>query len=363
MQFKLLLLLLFSFNYSLGNMASPWLRCYGGTLGSSPFINQFVEIKKEVIKIKLHSTFNAASYNINYTINATKSGLKIPLLFLAIGYKKDFQIWLDGKSVELKEFPYDYYSRSDSSKTKGFNYFLDKKEKVHIQLDENNDIIEKLNNLKYFEVDLSVGFHSIKIKYTGIPCELLGPWIKEYSFRYSLYPASYWKSFESLEIELDIEDLKEEITTNLPTQKHRKEDKILIWKFDTIPVNTLEIKYIPKINAPANFLISIGPYYIALIIFWTLIILHFFLARNYRRKSSSKYSWVAILGSIINPFVFFLAYIYSIDYIDFLIGEHASKNFTYTSFYAILFYPLNFIVYIIIAWQLDKYWKRKKRLE
>jgi hypothetical protein len=341
-------------------MASPWSNCNGES-GGSPFINQFVEIKNEKIKIKLNSTFSEASYEINYTINATKEGLKIPLLFLALEYKKDFQIWLDGKPVELKGFPYNYYSLSDNSKTKDFNYFLDENERVEVKLGENRGLSYKLNNLKYFEVDLSLGTHSVEIRYVAQPCEFSGTWIKEYYFRYSLYPAKYWKTFEKLEIELDATNVSQKVTTNLNSPKHDFENKIMTWKFDSIPTQTLDIKYIPEINSQAKFLISIGPYYLSLIVFWLLIIIHYFLARNYRQKSSAKYSWVAIIGSIINPFLMYLAYVYSIDYIDYLIGEHSSKNFANTSFYVILFYPINFIIYIVIAWQLDKYWKIKKQ--
>lgn len=356
MKIKLLLLFfIITIHSSFGNMASPW---HKGTLGASPFINQFVEIKKEHIKIKLDSTFEEASYEINYLINATKEGLNIPLLFLALEYKEDFQVWLDGDLVELKAFPYNYYSKTDSSKTKGFNYFLEEGESVAIQLDEKNGFIEKLSNLKYFEVDLSLGLHTVKIKYVAKPWVFEGDWVKKYSFRYSLYPAKYWKHFEHLEIELDAGSLIEKIETNLRFQSQDLEHGIMRWKFDRIPTQTLEIKFNPQINKKALFLIAIGPYYLSLIMLALLIIIHFILAKNYRKKSSTKYNWVAILGSIINPFLMYLTYIYSIDCIRYLIGEHAST--VYGAFFAIVFYPINVLVYLVVVWQVDKYWKRKK---
>jgi len=358
MKTKLLLLFfVITIPYTFGNMASPWSR---GTFGASPFINQYVEIQKEQIKIKLDSTFEEASYEINYVINATKEGLNIPLLFLALEYKKDFQIWLDGNLVELKNFPSNYYSKTDSNKTKGFNYFLGEEETVEIPFNEKERSIEKLSNLKYFEVDLSLGLHRVKIKYVARPWVFSGDWVKKYSFRYSLYPAKYWKNFEQLEIELTVGTLLKKIETNLSVQNQDLENGRMSWEFDQIPTETLEIRFTPEVNKKALFLIAIGPYYISLMMLALLVLGHFVLAKNYRKKSSAKYSWVAILGSIVNPFLMYLTYIYAVDYIGYLIGEHASNRMGYGAIFAIFFYPVNVLLYLVIAWQLDNYWKRKK---
>jgi hypothetical protein len=336
-------------------MASPWKE---GTWNGSPFINQYVDILNEKIAVEINEKFDEALFKIEYSIETSKDGIKIPLLFIAMDFKKDFKIWVDGVPKTLEVFAHEYDSKLDSNRTKDFNYFLDENGDVTIWWNKSNGTVQNLNALKYFEVDLPKGKHLIQIEYVATPWILSEGWVKEYHFRYSLSPAKYWKSFNKLEVELNNKSTKQ-ITTRLAGQPQIQKEAVLKWEFDSLPTETFEIIYIPPVNNKAAILISIGPYRLSLIVLFLCVLVHFFLAKWYRKKSSKKYSWVIILGSILSPFIMYLSYVYSYVWIDSLIGEEAVKNHGYEVL-VIIFYPINLAIYLAIAWQVDKYWLRKK---
>ncbi|MEM6698842.1 MAG: hypothetical protein AAF599_10630, partial [Bacteroidota bacterium] len=70
-------------------MASP---IQSGTFTASPFINQYVNILNEEIKITLNDDFSEAEFEVVYQIEALKDGIQIPLIFYALYYKDQFQI-------------------------------------------------------------------------------------------------------------------------------------------------------------------------------------------------------------------------------------------------------------------------------
>jgi hypothetical protein len=75
-------------------MASP---VKEGTLGTRPFISQYVHILHENLRITIDEDFQYADFEIEYIINAEKSGAQIPLLFYASEYYTNFEVTTDGK--------------------------------------------------------------------------------------------------------------------------------------------------------------------------------------------------------------------------------------------------------------------------
>jgi len=69
-----------------------------------------------------------------------------------------------------------------------------------------------------------------------------------------------------------------------------------------------------------------------------------------------------IVGSITNPLIILLGFIYSFDLIDFAIGEESSKYHGYIVL-AILIYPILLAVYWVTMWLIDRATVRRLRSE
>lgn len=337
----------------LGNMASP---VEEGTKGSSVFLNQHVNILREQIRIELFEDFQEAKYNIEYQINVRKSGVQIPIIFQAKEYKYGFEIHIDGKKIEPQNIPPKYIA--EVSKLQDFDYLNDGNLEVTIWWTETDGIVENLSNLKYFEVDLKKGLHTIEVAYVATPWIDKSNWIKEYSFRYSLSPAKYWNTFEELEVEIDAKKFEDDFTTNLGLPQEGYKNQLQKWRFNRIPQNTIEIKYVPSVGKLAEVGMFIGPFGIALILGGLMIALHLIGMKRSRLKSKPIYSLLLIAGSILIPLLLLLIWICAHSLIDEIIGKEASKYHGYT-FMIFLLYPVLLVTYSLLTWSLDANWKGK----
>lgn len=343
------------------NMASP-IRV--GTLSGSAFSSRDIDILKEKIYLKVDKDFRTAFYRIEYFIRTDRNGRQIPLLFHAKDYKGDFKVWVDNQEVKLLDIPSEYITTANSPFENFSNSFEQpsrngEQETVVIYWQKDDGIVYNLNELKYFETDLTKGEHLIRVEYTANVWTDLSDWVKEYSFRYSLSPAKNWKSFGSLEITLDASDFNfnSSLTTNLGQPTNGQLDSISVWNFSKLPADYFEISYKPKISAFAKTLIAIGPFRLTLIFALLIAFLHFISIKKYRKsKPTKKYSWVVIAGSIILPFFILISYMASFSIIDSVIGnEDGTGNYRgYASLVIIFLYPLLFPVYWIIMWLVDE---------
>lgn len=334
---------------SFANMASPY---RDGTKVANAFTSSEIDILKERINVTLNKESSTANYVVEYFIRTDKEGKQIPFLFYAMEYKGDFKVWVDGKETTIQKIPDDYTGKTFEGFSKSYdNKDIDKAE-VAIKWRENSSNIYKLWELKYFEVDLNKGEHTIRVEYTANVWENRSKWVKEYGYKYSLSPARYWKSFGTLEITVDARGFGEELNTNLGKQESGKQDSA-VWKFEKIPSDIFEITYVPKVSSLANFLIKVEPFGLAVIIGLFLWIIHLFLMWRYRRVNPEKrFSWVMILGSLIVPAIVLFYYVYSFDIIDSAIGIHASRYHGY-NFLVILIYPVLLPLYLTIMWITD----------
>lgn len=322
------------------NMASPIL--YGTTSGA-PFLSKYVDIQHEKINIKIHEGFHGASYNITYNISANKAGAHIPFLFHAADYKESFSVKVDGEAITLKELP-EYYNELKDSSLNGFDYFFNPGgELIEINQEIQNTIDVSLRDLLYFEANIDSGNHLIEISYEALPWIDRSGWINSYSFRYSLSPAKYWKSFNKLTVTIDATDLKENITTNLDSTTLNGNTHTI--SFNTIPQDIMMINFSPKTSGFANFLISLSPLGIALIGGFILFLLNLFWIKKH---PLNKWSTPMILGLVLVPILFTLIWMFSYTIIDSAIGEYASGFHGYSTFFVIFTLPISIIVYWII---------------
>ncbi len=331
---------------------------------SSAFTSKDINILSENIQIKIDKYYKTAKFIVEYTIQSDVTGRQIPLLFYAQDYKDSFFVWVDNQRVNIQNVP-EKYTSVDNSPFSMFsgsfekNNHTNESDEVIIYWYKNSGFVYKLNDLKYFETDIEKGTHKIRVEYTAKVWTDISGWIKEYSFRYSLTPAKFWKSFGTLNISVEQEGTVRQLSTNIgqPIEKtfHVKND----WTFNKLPDEYLEFSYTPKANNFTNTLITIRPFGLSIIAGTILFALHLFFVRRYREQFvNKKYSLVVIFGSLVMPFLILLSFMYSYDIIDNAIGKEAGRHHGYV-FLVIVFYPILLPIYWTILWLLDRQHKRK----
>ncbi len=339
------------------NMASPIRR---GTAASTPFSSRDIDILNEKIYLTIDKNFQNATYQITYTIRTDTSGKQIPLLFHAQDFGGNFSIWVDDTQVMLQDIPEEYLSVLDSPFEKFSDAFIGSdRGSTFIHWDEETGDYYRLNDLKYVEVDLSKGQHTIRVTYTATAWKDVSEWVSEYSFRYSLSPAQYWKSFGTLDITVDARAVGTAFNTNIGNPVTGQTNGIATWHLTKLPAEYWSVTFTPAISSTAKFLIAVDPFGLTLLVALVLVGLHLWAVWAYRRSHLQKrFSWVVIAGSIIIPFVVLVCYMLSYNFIDIVIGQAAGRYHGYT-FLVIALYPLLLIVYWLGMWLTDRYWKRK----
>lgn len=341
---RLLILVLIFIKFSaLANMASPVRR---GTLGSDPFISQYVVIEHEDLYISIDSAFETVQIKVQYHINASKAGKQIPFLFYASEFLGDFSVQIDSQSVPVLSIPKEF-TQAKGTKFKDFAYFfksdsgrygdlvlLKEKEKGAVGMNIG------LKNMLYFETAIDSGQHIIEVNYKASQWKDHSDWVMGQSFRYALSPALYWKSFGILDIHLDARACKKNFKTNLgmPTDGNPKTKAN--WHFDKMPVYVIELEHIPDVSTFAGFLIQLGPLWIGGIAGFLLMIYHIFFILKKRREGDLKTAkLIQNIGNFLVPLGCIAACFYAYDLIYWVIGADASNQYGYHFFMWIL-YPI-----------------------
>ncbi len=340
-------------------MASP---LSYGTKTASPFISEYVEILNEKIEITPINGFKLANYEVSYKLKAKKEGGQIPLLFHAYDYYDDFIVTFNGNEVYLQDVSQDYTQLSGTQFHDFSNVFssnrTNKNQEAPIKFEENNYYFLSTKDLKFFIIDIPKGIHEVTVHYTAEPWVDRSNWVKEYTFRYSLYPAKYWKSFGELEVILNTTAMEDSISSNISKQKIGP-GGIKSYTFNSLPTDVLMISYIPEINRTAQQLIAISPFGIAVIIFSVLFVIHLTLIVTHRKRGNDKnFSWIVALGSITMCFIGIYTYVYSFTFIANVIGDEAGRFFGY-KFVFWIFYPIILLVYWLIMWSFDNLLRKK----
>ena len=348
-----LLLLLFSacLSCAYGNMASP---IEQGSKMASPFINQHVEILKELIRITPSNDLHSAHIHVRYEINARKAGIEIPLLFYADRYSSAFSVELDGIEVTLLSVPEKFYEEGESE-LDAFQYlgYESDGQVVIIEWPENEEERVFLSDLLFFKMNLDSGMHVIEVSYNCAAWLDQSDWTTKFSLFYSLSPAKSWKSFGELQIEVDNSEAKVNWESNLGPN-FSSNTNLLKWQFNDLPKDKIELYYKEKPNPSAQTLINLGPFWLSILLIIPLVVLHFIFISVYRKSNKEKkFSWVQIVGAMTLPLLWVIIYMSSHDIIDWSIGEHASRRHGYT-FMAMALYPIILPIYYLVTWFYDK---------
>lgn len=302
-------------------MASPHRNGYFPFYGIN---SNDLEILNEDLKIKLVNP-TKAYYQVSYNILNQKQADSLALKFAIHQRFAEFEVFLDEESIDLSK----------------------------MQIEENQD-----ETSKDFVLYLTEGKHTVKVCYYAYPDEDLSSQVTKYIFKYDLEPARHWKSFNNINIEIDATAIDGTVYTQIKDSTIQiKNSEVYKISFDHLPQDLLEIEidpkvYLPSIISPESF------FFLSMVIFVSLNLVWLFKWR--KRNVWSKYSLPSIVGSIIVPFVCLCIYIASYDWIDVLIGEHASARHGYT-FLVMLAYPFFLAIYFLVAWIIDLMYKDKLR--
>lgn len=346
------------------NMANPVIK---GTYGGRPFVSEYVDVIHEDLFIKIDKNFKYASFNVKYHINSSKDGLQIPFLFYASEYLDSFSVKINGIEVDISDISYDF-KVPEKTKFKDFSYFFEEpsyNDYSQVTIDESAHVgfVISLHDMIYFETDISRGEHVIEVNYRAKKWIDTWDWVNEYSFRYALSPAKYWKSFGTLKIKVDATDFDQELNSNLGQTKNGSLKSIAVWEFDKMPTEIFQINFTPTINKTALTLINITPSGLAYITSGLLAALHLLIVIWYRKKNQLKrFSLAVIVGSILIPLIFLISLMNYYDLIDSYIGEHAGRTHGYT-FFLLGFYPVILPFYWLFYWIIDKRIKNKYALQ
>lgn len=341
----------------LGNMANP---VWEGTFGSRPFVSDHVDILKEELEIKIDSVFNTASYEVKYYINSKKEGEQIPFLFYASDFQDSFTVQIDGTPLELLEMPAEY--RLEERFKGDYSYFFDQEYRDDGEIvmwdSEHGGFHIHMKDMLYFKTDIPEGNHVVEVHYNGLKWVDTSDPVKEYSFRYALYPAEYWKSFGKLFLTIDGSAFNGSITTNLGPPNQGNVNEVAHWEFDGLPTRMIHINNSPEIAWFPKMLIGLTPLGCGIIIWLFIIVLHVKSIYAYRkRKQQWKFSPALIIGSVVSPFLFLLAWMCSYYFPDYFIGNHAgSHGYTFLVF---MFYPFILPFYWLVFWLIDRHAVKK----
>ena len=193
----LLLFLIVTGLFCKANMGSP---VTDGTKAATAYTSKDIDILSETIHITIDKAFTRARYVVEYTLQSDKVGKQIPLLFFAQDYEDGFMVWLDGQPVPIQHIPaaYTQLKYSPFAAFDTITKYIDpttQKDHVAVYWYKNTGYSYPLNDLKYFEAAIDKGVHKVRVAYTAKVWKDVGNWINEYSFRYSLTPAEFWRSF------------------------------------------------------------------------------------------------------------------------------------------------------------------------
>jgi len=345
------------------NMAQPY---WEGTLGSSPFINQFVQITHENLHITIDKDFQYAHFEVTYEIVSDKDGVKIPLLFYASDYATNFVVTVDGLPVKVTQASSDFLI-PEGTIFDDFAYLFAAPNANHrsttaMSRDQSSGFQIRLDDMLYFKTNITKEKHIIHVTYNASRWIDGTDWVNRYNFRYALSPAKFWKNFGSLDVTIDARKSNLPLQTNLGNPNQGSLATIAKWHFTEIPTNVILINYSPKIGALATLLTTLTPLGLALILGGFLMVIHTILVVRYRKNNpTKKWSLTVLLGSLIVPMIFVFTWISSYNFIDYIIGTEASKIHGYSSVIIIGFFPFITLLYLVVFWIIDKRIKKTRQ--
>lgn len=349
-----ILFILFATEKGYSNMASPDIR---GSNMSEGYSSRDIDIISEYISVYFVD-FDKVKFTVTYNIRTDRDGKQIPFIFdtmteLYVYGDEIFKVWVDDVEVQVKNIP-SSYEDPDAL------VWIDSLDR-HLSYPKDN--VPNIIGLKYFEADIPSGEHTIRVEYTARAYISFGGKITTYSVSYNLEPARYWRSFGTLDVEINTNNLKGTFSSNLSGNYSELEGVISHWHYDELPQGNFIINYIPDISGLGKIAVIIAPEGFSLLFFAILIFFNIKYLLRYRNKNRTKrFSPFVIAGGLVVPLLYCFIFMLCYPLVDLMIGDHASGWHGYT-FLIFIIYPFLVIGYLPILFIIDsfrKYQLRKK---
>jgi hypothetical protein len=213
-------------------------------------------------------------------------------------------------------------------------------------------------DLQAFTLEVTPGEHTVDVYYTASPWIDRSDWIRESSIRYSLSPARHWKSFGPLEVIVEVPEADGLFRSSLKAPTDGSLPGRAVWRFTEIPADVINVAYTPKVCPLARTLMGLSPFGLALGVGAVLLLLHIRWMHRFRVNGNRGRSAALIIGVLLAPLGFLIAFLFSYDLIDMAIGPDAGRFHGYTIFHLGL-YPIITPLYGLGCWLLDRFWKRR----
>ncbi|RZJ73197.1 hypothetical protein [Flavobacterium sp.] len=310
--------------FSFANMAKPWV---DGSKHSGLFTSTEAQVKHEKIDIELISKNDVffGKYRVVYDIFVAKD-IAMPLQFIGLELHGNPTVSVNGKIVETTIPPVTFASVSEYDR------------QTHEAKDEFR-----------FDADLKSGRNQIVVSYQVNIEYGLTSLEREYTLRYAIYPAKYWKSFGPIEIQLKASPEFEFTKANIGQPKF--DGKFHTWKIKASDVDELEISFVRRKSVLGKLLIFLEPGGIASVAFILFGFLNVRLLRKYPKKAKQ----IVWTGIFVAPTLFYLVFEKAYFWIDSALQQW--QNHGYTFFYWI-FWPLLALLYgLYLFWQKRRFEK------
>lgn len=350
---KELLLLVFLLLGSIplvANMAQP---VDPGSVAASPFTSRYVDVLHEDIQISIDAAFQRADYTVTYLIGSDTVGRQIPLLFYAAELMGPMTITLDGNLVPIGKIPNDFSSYDRTGDGTFRSYFEPGfgLELTALPESPTEHYHSEPEYYRYFTVDLTTGEHEIVVTYSAIPWTDRWKPVKEYSFRYALTPAKYWRSFGTLDVTVEREDPTQVLTSNLDSLETLHRDAVVAWSFQSLPTDIMEIRWRPELGWFKLALLDYGPLALTLFVLFLLLLVQVRVVRSENVLANGFYNFFAGL-------LVLLFWIGSFGIVDFMVGPHASATHGYL-FMVVFIFPLVWLVYWVLSLIFRLWWQKE----
>jgi hypothetical protein len=333
---------------------------FDGTMGSLPFLSKYVDITRERITIVPDSGFRSAHFHIEYDVRSDREGMRIPMVFYALEYATGFRVLFDGVELSVRSTPSQAVLSDTTLAEVAGSFHVITWNANGKEVVPNVDLRFKTTDLLFFTADFTTGTHTIVFEYEAMPWRDMATWTETRELRYALSPAQTWKSFGSLEIELDLSRAGEgDVTTNLGDPLAISTPERWMWSFSALPADEIRVERRHRPNAFARALLFLEPEGLAFIALALMGLWHARAIRRFRSKKPSGLSRVLVVGGLLIPLLAVLANVYAYALIASAIGRQVSPQHGSYSFLAIFLYPFIMPVYFGAMWGWDLWCKRR----
>lgn len=217
-----------------------------GNLPGEPFVSAHATIISERLRLIPNAEGHKARVEVWYRFEVDSAGWQIPFAFYIPDSSSEFQVWLDGKLLEVRGMP-------PSTDNHFYYAFQEQWRKAELRFDR--------ASCYEYEADLSQGMHEFRVQYVAVAWEDNSEPLKVKMIRYLLSPAQQWRAFHHFRLEWQGDSLPSFLSSqcNLGVSDSGSIRQRAVWEFDHLPEDPLELSLKAdemKLSVPARIIVS-----------------------------------------------------------------------------------------------------------